>query len=202
MGQRKSGFERKEGDEYMTPEWVAETLCHAVPMYGNVWEPACGEGAIARVMKREKAVSHVSQSDLNPAYDEHGIGFDFLLADEPLWGSDSESLTIVTNPPYGKQGKIAEAFVRHALLITKRVRGRVCMLLPFAWDAGKKRQDMFEDFPAHVTTIRLTERIRWTNLPQSERSGPSENHAWFVWDWSRRGRDQRWLGRVTKEAAE
>jgi len=30
----------------------------------------------------------------------------------------------------------------------------------------------------------LTTRIRWVNLPQME-AGPSGNHAWFLWDWTR-----------------
>lgn len=199
MGQRKSGFERKEGDEYMTPEWVAETLCHAVPMYGTVWEPACGEGGIANVIAG-LGYCTVFASDLNPRHSLAHGPLDFLGDVTRVTDWFHGTLTIVTNPPYGKQGKMAEAFVRRALDMTKLSRGRVCMLLPVAWDARKTRQDLFENFPAHVTTIRLTKRIRWTNLPQSK-NGPSEHHAWFVWDWSRRGRDQRWLGRINKEQA-
>lgn len=199
MGQRKSGFERKKGDEYMTPEWVAETLLHVVPMYGAVWEPACGELGIVSVIEREARCETVA-TDLNARWSRDAGPVDFLTVDMNKIVAAGYPVTIVTNPPYGKRGKIAEAFVRRALENTKISRGRVAMLLPVDWDAGKTRQDLFEEFPAHITTIRLTERIRWTNLPQSK-NGPSANHAWFVWDWSRRGRDQRWLGQIIKEQA-
>lgn len=201
MGQRVSGFERKVGDEYMTPEWVAETLLSVVPMYGSVWEPACGHRAIVRVIEREcESMCKVLATDINPAFDPNGNSIDFLHPGVGWLVPSRGPFTIVTNPPYGKSGKLAEAFVRMAIEVTQWNRGRVCMLLPVAWDAAKNRQDLFEDFPAHVTKITLTERIRWTNLPQSK-SGPSENHAWFVWDWSRKGRDQRWLGRIEQEKA-
>lgn len=197
MGQRVSGFERKDGDEYMTPEWVAETLLSVVPMYGKVWEPACGQGAIVRVIDRLAPHCHLVATDINPEFVSEPVDF---LQTTAAPGARSAPLTIVTNPPYGKLGRLAEAFVRKSIVTTLGSRGRVCMLLPVAWDAAKNRQDLFEDFPAHVTKITLTERIRWTNLPQSK-SGPSENHAWFVWDWSRKGRDQRWLGRIEQEKA-
>ena len=199
MSQKSSGFERKASDQYMTPEWVVETLLHVVPMYGKVWEPACGEGAITRVIvTRCQPLVHVIATDVDPEFSQMSGSWDFL--DPKVQASyflpEQGPFAIVTNPPYGKQGRLAEQFVRIAVEITQINRGRVAMLLPLAWDAAKGRHDLFEDFPGHVTKITLTERIRWTNLPQSK-SGPSENHAWFIWDHSRRGRDMHWLGRVS-----
>lgn len=193
MSQKSSGFIRQPGDQYMTPEWVTESLLHIVPMYGKVWEPASGEGSIARVIRNLcGGMVEVAESDIE-------TGHDFL--DPKVQASyflpEQGPFAIVTNPPYGKQGKLAEQFVRIAVEITQINRGRVAMLLPLAWDAEKGRHDLFEDFPGHVTKITLTERIRWTNLPQSK-SGPSENHAWFIWDHSRKGRDAHWIGRVSQ----
>lgn len=182
----------------MTPEWVVETLLHVVPMYGKIWEPACGEGAIVRVINRECAgMVQVRASDIDPRYSPKNESWDFL--DPEVQSSyflpEKGPFTLITNPPYGKQGRLAEAFVRAAVEITQINRGRVAMLLPVDWDAAKGRKDLFEDFPGHVTKITLTERIRWTNIPQAK-SGPSQNHAWMCWDHSRRGRDMRWLGRI------
>lgn len=46
----------------------------------------------------------------------------------------------------------------------------------------------------------LTDRITWFD-PEPGKAGPSENHAWFVWDWRpramfsrRREPLQRWAG--------
>jgi len=200
MGQRVSGFERKDGDEYMTPQWVAETLCYAIPMYGTVWEPACGEGAIARAIYTAAHIN-VFATDLDSRHSTTYGPLDFLGDVTRVTDWFEGPLTIVTNPPYGKGGRLAQAFVRRALELTEPSRGRVAMLLPVAWDAACTRQHLFEDFPHHITKITLTERIRWTNLPQSK-NGPSENHAWYIWNWAGRGRDHRWLGRVRKEAAQ
>lgn len=198
MSQKSSGFNRQPGDQYMTPEWVVDTLLHIVPMYGKVWEPACGEGAIVRrIVNRCEPLVHVIGTDIDPELSLMSGSWDFLdpNVQASYFNPKTGPFSIVTNPPYGKQGKLAEQFVRIAVEITQINRGRVAMLLPLAWDAAKGRHDLFEDFPGHVTKITLTERIRWTNLPQSK-SGPSENHAWFIWDHSRRGRDAHWLGRV------
>lgn len=81
---------------------------------------------------------------------------------------------IVTNPPF----KLAEKFCRHALCLTAR---KVALLLPLAWDSAKSRRDLFEQRPFKAKYT-LFKRIRWENLEQ-KKNGPSQNHAWFVWDW-------------------
>lgn len=196
MTQTVSGFVRQEADQYMTPEWAVESLFAVMPLYGHVWEPSCGQGAIVKVARRNPLVKVIA-TDINQDFSEDGCSWDFLnpvIHDSYLCPSQGP-FAIITNPPYGKQGKTAEKFVRIAVEITQVNHGRVAMLLPVEWDAAKGRRDLFEEFPSHVTKITLTERIRWTNLPQSK-SGPTQNHAWFLWDHSRRGRDMRWLGRI------
>lgn len=96
---------------------------------------------------------------------------------------------VASNPPYGRQKgqakSISEQITRHALELTRAARGRVAMLLPMAWDAAKGRRDLFEHYPFKAKYVVLR-RIRWTNLEQ-KKSGPSGNHAWFVWDWTHEG---------------
>lgn len=189
MSQKNSGFERKDGDEYMTPEWVAEALLTVERFCGRVWEPACGEGAIARVLSTKRGYGNLTATDINPAYSQ-GQSIDFLTAD--LVRDTDWPLMICTNPPYGKNGKLAVAFVERALELTKPSYGKGCMLLPHGWDAAPGRKHLFADFPAYVAIHCITKRIRWTNLPQSA-AGPSVHHAWFVWDWARTGRGIGWL---------
>lgn len=88
---------------------------------------------------------------------------------------------IATNPPFN----LADQFVRHALAMTRPHNGRVAMLLPMAWDTAKSRRDLFEQAPFKAKYT-LTKRIRWENLEQ-KKNGPSNNHAWFVWDWKHVG---------------
>lgn len=79
---------------------------------------------------------------------------------------------IVTNPPYS----LAEAFVRRALALADKT----AMLLPIAFDAAKGRRDLFESAPFKAKYT-LVKRIRWENIEQ-KKAGPSQNHAWFVWE--------------------
>jgi hypothetical protein len=99
----------------------------------------------------------------------------FLEASE--WPTD-----VVTNPPFS----LADEFIRHALRLTKQHGGKVAMLLPLAFDSAKGRRDLFER-PPFKAKYTLTKRIRWENLEQ-KKNGPSQNHAWFVWDWQYQGK--------------
>lgn len=109
---------------------------------------------------------------------------------------------IITNPPYDD----AEQFCRHALELTRPFMGWVAMLLRVNFDSAKTRADLFARCPAWAKKIVLTERIVWFEGPvPCKRCGatgiiagskckscrgkgeaehqPSENHAWYVWDW-------------------
>jgi hypothetical protein len=83
---------------------------------------------------------------------------------------------IATNPPFS----LAEEFCRKALGDAERV----AMLLPYSFDAAKTRRDLFA--PPFKIRYNLTKRIRWENLEQ-KKAGPSQNHAWYVWDWTYSG---------------
>lgn len=43
----ESGYKRLDRDAYFTPPWVPRTFLEAVPLRGEVWEPADGTGAIS-----------------------------------------------------------------------------------------------------------------------------------------------------------
>ncbi len=83
------------------------------------------------------------------------------------------ALDIATNPPF----RLASEFCRRAVERSLRV----AMLLPINFDSAKSRRDLFADNAAFKAKYVLMTRIRWTNLPQVK-AGPSQNHAWFVWD--------------------
>lgn len=97
--------------------------------------------------------------------------FDYLKDEGP-------GLDVATNPPF----KLATEFCRRAVGRSKRV----AMLLSIHFDSAKGRRDLFADNPAFKAKYTITKRIRWTNLIQSK-AGPSQNHAWYVWDRSHSG---------------
>lgn len=169
MSQRNSGYEGMPNDLYCTPDWVTYELMRVEEFPAKIWEPACGYYHMIRALvDRPPYKDGVYGTDIND-------GDDFLSMNE-LWCDDVRS--IITNPPFSK----SDQFVRHALKLTEPVKGKVAMLLPLAWDSAKGRRDLFAEHPAFKAKYTLTRRIRWENLEQ-KKAGPSQNHAWYVWDW-------------------
>ena len=91
---------------------------------------------------------------------------------------------IVTNPPYSH----ATEFCEHALRLMEPCGGVVAMLLRTDFAHAKSRQFLFRDCPAFNKKVELLRRITWFKPePGSKGKSPSENHAWFIWDWRHEG---------------
>jgi hypothetical protein len=177
-------YERIENEFYPTPQWCTYGLMEQADFFfsqhRNIWEPAAGKGDISLELTRSG--HSVVSSDL-VCYDTNipiESGRDFLAETKMQAGTTA----IVTNPPYGKEnGKtLSDAFVRHALDLTKPVNGLVAMLLRNEFDSAKGRRDIFQRHPAYAAKLVLTSRPRW--FPDSTGS-PRHNYAWFIWDWSK-----------------
>jgi hypothetical protein len=172
MSQRKSGYERKPRDLYETPAWVSSVIVPHIPKDAVVWEPACASGKMASVISAEYL------SDLVTPEGDSGVNFlEQTLANYP------KTTAIITNPPFNRE---AERFIRHSLNLMRPVRGFVAMLLPVDFDSARTRSDIFGYCPAFAKKIVLTKRIVWFERDDGT-ANPSANHAWFVWDFSKRG---------------
>lgn len=159
----ESGYERREADFYPTPDWVTDVLCENYVLRGRIWEPAAGDGRMARRLRRHY---DVDASDVNAIAGAEGA-LNFLEVRHPTrYGA------IVTNPPFS----LSESFVRHAINLTDGVNGIVAMLLRHDWDTAGSRRDLCELLTLKIV---LTRRIRWI---EGSTGSPRENHAWYVWD--------------------
>lgn len=77
-------------DFFPTPRWATFALADVEPFKGDIWECACGDGAMSRVL--EETGRPVFSSDLyRRGYGESGL--DFL---KPTRSADN----VITNPPY------------------------------------------------------------------------------------------------------
>ena len=163
MAQRQSGYVRRPRDDYSTPQWVVDELFQRETFPLPIWEPCPGEGRMVKGI-----AAHV------------GLDYVFWSYDD-FFQDHSDVHSIITNPPF----KDGQSFVQHALNRTKNLRGKVAMLLPNGFDCakGKKRRALFSDEAPFKVKYVLTQRIRWENLEQ-KKNGPSNNHAWYVWDWA------------------
>jgi predicted RNA methylase len=164
---RVSGYARVERDAYQTIEsWVTHALLAWAILPNRVWEPAAGEGHMVRALMARGYT--VLSGDISE-------GHDFLAATSAPWYLP---FAIVTNPPFGKRGKLAEGFIWKALELTAPYSGMVAMLLPADFDHAATRVGLFRQ-RAYSMRIVLTSRPRWF----AGESTPKTNFVWHVWDW-------------------
>jgi hypothetical protein len=155
--------DRREGDFYPTPWEATEALCRAIELPQCVWEPACGDGALARVLAQRGHVVHCS--DIYPRM-MLAIEADFPTMQMPL-GRLAPEYAIVTNPPFS----LAEAFIRKALSFTPKV---ALLLKANYWNA-RSRLKLFEEHPPS-RVMPLTFRIDVTGQGR-----PTMDVCWYAW---------------------
>lgn len=165
---RVSGYKRVERDAYQTIErWPVDALCFSYPLPPRIWEPAAGDGHMVRSL--EANGFEVYATDI-------AQGKDFLS----YRGVDLGNFGIVSNPPFGERGKLAEQFIVRALVLSPTI---VAMLLPSDFDHAASRQPLFRH-RAFAARINLTSRPRWFDGDAT----PKANFCWFVWDHDNRAR--------------
>ncbi len=171
-------FADLQGPDYFpTPEWATHALIANEQFEGSIWEPACGDGAMSRVL--ETTGSPVLSTDLfNRGYGEAGI--DFLK-------SDYIADNIVTNPPYNS----AEAFVKAGLMQARR---KVALLLRLAFVEGANRQrTIFSKAPPTRIWV-FSERITFYPAGAIQKGSGTTAYAWFIWDKQDVGKTEiKWL---------
>lgn len=159
---------RPEHDFYRTPEPATRCLLAREKLTGVVWEPACGDGAIARVLV--EAGHRVYATDLvDRGYGETGV--DFLAATAP-----DELGVIVTNPPF----TLVQEFVEHALSFRPR---EVIILARLLWLEGKSRKAFFEATSlARVWVFSQRMNVSRNGVDHGDGGlGGMVAFAWFVW---------------------
>lgn len=161
---------------YETPSWCTEALIEREEFKGYIWEPACGYGAISKVLKDNG--HEVYSSDIE--YRGYGFGVhDFLVDDPPKLPTDLRS--IVTNPPFNK----AEEFVKQAFKLSNE---KVCMLLRLAFLESQVRQKLFAETPLKkvwVSSKRVT--MYPADYIGEMKNGGTMAMAWFVWEHGYKG---------------
>ena len=152
-------------DFYPTPRWATFALMDNEPFAGEIWECACGDGAMSDVLRESSRRIH--SSDL---YDR-GFGepgHNFLTTTQ-------RCDNIVTNPPFHS----AEGFVQTSL---RHARKKFALLLRLAFLEGANRENtIFRLHPPSRVWV-FSERI--TFYPKGARIAGSGTtaYAWFVWD--------------------
>jgi len=173
-------WERKPSDLYPTPVDGTESLVPALKAMRRpdgkpikrVWEPACGDGRLARVL--EWHGFEVIATDLReyPGFGYGGLDF---LKDTPenKWGWDiGEIDAIVTNPPFS----LAEEFIRRALTFTPNV---AMLLKQTYWNVGGRSRGLWFD---HMPDLELKLTWRLAFLAGERGNSPLMDCMWAVWN--------------------
>lgn len=158
---------RQKDDFYPTPRRGIESLLGAESFDGDIWEPACGDGAISKAL--EAHGYRVVSSDLvDRGYGESRI--DFLMEHR------SRAPNIITNPPF----KLAVPFVRKSLDLST---GKVAMLLKIAFLEGVERSKLFASTPLARVWV-FSQRLAFVpgNGARKLDGGGMMAFGWFVWE--------------------
>lgn len=152
---------RSEKDFYPTPPEVTEALLQflGLPPGTTIWEPAAGEGDMAKVF-----IKHgfsVIETDIQ-------TGIDFLTADAPEpfdW--------IITNPPFCA----SEQFIKRCIDLNVYF---ALLLKSQYWHAAKRIDLFYKLPPAYV--LPLTWRPDFLFKQNGRHGAPLMDVMWCVWD--------------------
>ncbi|MGV7034874.1 hypothetical protein [Methylobacterium symbioticum] len=161
-------------DFFPTPPWATRALLrHVLPpvLEGfkicSAWDPACGEGHMAEVLREEVSIVHASDIF------DYGRGYpvaDFL---DPATQLVPSVDLIATNPPFNVAVEFAERALGEAAV--------VALLLRTAWIEGEERYlRLFRDRPP-TAFAPFVERVAMLRGRWEPNASTATSYAWFVW---------------------
>ena len=154
--------DRKDNDFYPTPEIATTKLLEKESFKGDIWECACGDGAISKPLIKNNY--NVYSSDLiDRGYGEPGINF---------LESDRKVDNIITNPPFN----LSLEFFEQALKLTKY---KIAFLHKLTYLEGLKRHEKIFKLNKLKNIYVFSKRLAF------EKNGKNNGlmcFAWFVFD--------------------
>lgn len=195
-------------DYFPTPPWATRAACEFIceelgevlPMQ-TCWEPACGEGFMARPLA--EWFSHVVASDVQPYAPDQKL-FDFTLPGQPAWAPAGwQPEWLFTNPPF----QLATDFVRLGI---ERAKRGVVMFVRGAFTEGDERfHELFskDRRPSYVVTycervVLLRDRLIRAGAPdpfnldedgKPRRASSATSYALLIWLPGMRDTRHRWI---------
>lgn len=161
---------RADSDYYATdPRALARLLKRFNAFQHKVWEPACGEGHLAKVLVEKKY--QVKKSDIMVrSYPCEQI--DFLNYNDE-WDGD-----IITNPPYA----LATEFVLHALELLHPMNMAAFFLKIQFLETKRRYETIFKKQPPKYVFV-FRDRITVAkngDIKEFEKSS-AVCYAWYIW---------------------
>jgi len=167
-------------DYFPTPPWATRALIERVfPQIGRrgdcrrqiAWEPACGEGHIAEVLR--EYFDDVTASDIHD-YGYSDFTVDFLEC-EQFNRRDQDAAWIITNPPFGDN---SEKFVLRALELA---RSGAAMFVRLQWlETGGRYERVFKDNPPTLIAF-FAERVNLCKGRWDPEGSTATAYIWLLW---------------------
>lgn len=163
-------------DYFPTPPWATRALfVHAIPAIGvdasfdSAWEPACGEGHIAEVLREVFKVVHAS--------DIHDYGYAAASGDFLRAAANTAPVVdwIVTNPPFGDA---AIDFVLRA----RELAPNVAMFFRSQWavEGIERYERLFRDAPPTLCAY-FVERVPLVKGRWDPEASTATAYCWLIW---------------------
>jgi hypothetical protein len=169
--------QREQNDYYATEPKALELLLELEEFSPYVWECACGEGHLSKVLE-EYGYKVISSDIVDRGYGQGNV--DFLQWEDKFDGD------IITNPPY----KYAKEFIEKALELIPDGH-KVAMFLKVQFLEGKARRELFEKNPPKMIWI-SSSRLLCAKNGEFQRmrdgGGSAVAYAWFIWKKGYKGR--------------
>ena len=160
--------ERETNDYYATSPEAVKKLLEVETFNKNIWENACGEGNISKVLK-ENNYNVYSTDLIDRGYQDELI--DFLNCDKKFNGD------IITNPPY----KYTTEFVLKSLESIP-FDNKVAMLLKLTHLEGKERyKRIYSIYPPKTIYVFSGRTHCAKNNDFNKYKSSAIAYAWFVW---------------------
>lgn len=172
-------------DFFPTPAWATRALIEHVLIGGgwradtlaamSCWEPACGEGHMARPLKEYFRFVHASDvHDYSAAWPGQDRLCDFLFP-----GSEPPSLRrgvdwVITNPPF----RLASDFVLRGLEIAKT---GVAVLVRTAFIEGVERYQTLYQRHRPAIFAPFAERVPMFKGRVDPKGSTATSYCWLVW---------------------
>lgn len=172
---------REENDFYATDPRAVKDLLRYETFDKNIWECACGEGNISKVLKEHRY--NVYSTDLiDRGYPDEVL--DFLKSDIKFKGD------IVTNPPF----KYTNEFILKSL-DSIEYGNKVAMYLKINFLSGIKRfNEIYSKYPPYKVYVYSGRYACSKNNTPEGFKGGAMDFVWLIWEKGKLGPTElKWI---------
>ncbi len=164
-------------DFFPTPPWATRAFMHEILLArlatprSRVWEPAAGEGHMAKILA--EGFDEIFGSDVHDYGEGYSqgsfVGGGFDQAQAP-WAAD----WIITNPPFNLA-------IEFALRAMQEATVGVALLVRSNWaEGGERYRDLFAPYPPTLIA-QYAERVPMVAGRYDPEASTATSYAWFVW---------------------